>query len=320
MNHVKINTSKIYRRLALYHAVNSIYHDIEIVQDVNFDAIHTLPSHFNNAANINIPVPENVGNLSAMLINDPIHSMIHRIQDTTDVAQVRSNEDIGQGLSNDENEDIDMTADDMIQVDTNIPPLIAQAASLLISGDGSDRYNVGNQIAEQSINGINEFFQNLQPPVQHIPGIKTVPIPAPKRVPLNEYIEMKRIMLESFNEEFLLGKGVPTNSPMSLEYVQHLLRQYTNKFSDNKEFMFYAFNVMQRAATSRAVARRCINSPTATKNVTDYIHDSSFLADLEFAVKNPQSDTAKTIIRKLSPMLHNLGNASVSLVLGLGFT
>jgi len=139
----------------------------------------------------------------------------------------------------------------------------------------------------------------------------TINVPVPVHpgddIPLNEFTENKRILLHSFPELFLLGKGIPSNGTVSDSWTDHLNRQYTGKFASDKEFQFLIFNQRQRHAAAKVVASKVKNNQQAMEKVATKINSLEFVEKLEKAIENSKSKEAKEILKEFNPLLRGMG-------------
>ncbi len=144
---------------------------------------------------------------------------------------------------------------------------------------------------------------NPAPPIINV----AIPIAPGDEIPLNEFTQNKRIMLHSFPELFLLGKGVSSNGSCNKDWVLHLNRQFTNKFATNKEFQFLIFNQQQRHEAARVVAKKVKNNPTAMRKASEKLNDDGFGDKLRAAIQDPTGDEAKSVLKDFSPLLQGMG-------------
>jgi hypothetical protein len=205
---------------------------------------------------------------------------------------------------------------------------IPTSESLLIGPHGD---NIGNQtrtqIMARELQGINNILGRNQPigneenilesienehPIQRNAIISNfLPIESEEgdSVPMNEYTENDKIMRHSFPLLFLLGKGVPQVGSININWLHHLLRQYSNKFAIDKNFVFFQFNQMQRHETARAVTKKIKNNPFSMEKAAELLASSEFQERLLESIADPGGNVAKQTLQAVNSIMVGMGKS-----------
>jgi hypothetical protein len=205
---------------------------------------------------------------------------------------------------------------------------IPTSESLLIGPHGD---NIGNQtrtqIMARELQGINnilgrnqligneenilESIENEHPIQRNAIISNCLPIQSEEgdSVPMNEYTENDKIMRHSFPLLFLLGKGVPQVGSININWLHHLLRQYSNKFAIDKNFVFFQFNQMQRHETARAVTKKIKNNPFSMEKAAELLASSEFQERLLESIADPGGNVAKQTLQAVNSIMVGMGKS-----------
>lgn len=124
--------------------------------------------------------------------------------------------------------------------------------------------------------------------------------------PINEFSENDRLWLGQFPDLFPLGKGMKSTGPLPMDLVRHMLLQADLRFARCDDFVFTAFNQMQRHAAARGASVRMKAGHPAAGRLMELLNRPDFDAQLQEAIANPKGQMAR--------QLHSHINTSLQLV------
>jgi hypothetical protein len=103
---------------------------------------------------------------------------------------------------------------------------------------------------------------------------------------------------------------VPKKGTQPQDWCRYILNYGDNRFHHEQEFILTLFNQKQRHAAANTVAPKIKAHPKMVDQFIKLVNKDTFKADLIFAIKNPKSQKAKTLLNKILPTL-NLTGATV---------
>jgi hypothetical protein len=121
-------------------------------------------------------------------------------------------------------------------------------------------------------------------------------------IPINEFKEMEEQLTGAFPHIFMFGKAYGTNS-LRTEHFRHLLLQYTTTPATEKQLLFYLFDYHIRTTFMSNFSARINNNKTAFEAYAKEVNNEKFLSKVPQAAKDPESDLAKEVYNKISPIL-----------------
>jgi hypothetical protein len=143
----------------------------------------------------------------------------------------------------------------------------------------------------------------------NVPNVLPIENEEGDSVPMNEFTENDKIMRHSFPLLFLLGQGVPQVGGINVKWRHHTLRQYSNKFAQEKNYLFLLFDQMQRHESARVVAKKIKNNPVSMQKAADMLASSEFQENLIESIANPGGDVAKATLRSVSSIMVGMGKS-----------
>lgn len=125
--------------------------------------------------------------------------------------------------------------------------------------------------------------------------------------PISEFGNNDKLMYGAFPFIFLLGKGMSGSGSCPVLFRQMILRQYDNRASKNSKFNFIMFNQIQRHAAISTVAARAKSNPKSLLKFMSIVNADGYMDRLKAAVKAPDSNEAKEMVKSLMPLIHVSG-------------
>ncbi|MFO0454001.1 MAG: DUF6570 domain-containing protein [Pseudomonadota bacterium] len=125
--------------------------------------------------------------------------------------------------------------------------------------------------------------------------------------PVNEFCENDRFWLGSFPDLFPFGCGIPSKGRMPDELGRHLLLQASMRFAKTDEFVFAAFDQMQRHSLLQSTSFRVRKEHPTTTKVMELVNSEDFLNDLESAIAEPHTPKAQKLCSQLSSSIQLVG-------------
>ena len=68
-------------------------------------------------------------------------------------------------------------------------------------------------------------------------------------------------------------------------------------------FLFLAFNQQQRHTTARSVTAIAKSKTSNVRNLLEITETPTFVDEIDFCIANPESASAKSMLRSLDPMI-----------------
>jgi len=155
-----------------------------------------------------------------------------------------------------------------------------------------------DEVQEHNLKEINKHF---------FPSIKVM---RQSNKPVNEFEENKIFILKGFAHLFLFGErsfGKCSNGPLSDKFVNHLVRQRSNAFAQDKKFLFTMANQRMRHKNLQSVHTRAVNRPDAIAEIGRLSVDPEFIEIVKKAVANPKSVEAKKVGQTFDKLIRVVG-------------
>ncbi|EPZ36432.1 DNA helicase PIF1, ATP-dependent domain-containing protein [Rozella allomycis CSF55] len=149
-----------------------------------------------------------------------------------------------------------------------------------------------------SINDENQQYLNKQTLVGT--SERTIRVVRDK-TPINEFRDQADLFYGAFPHLFLFGKGLPKVGHISERHRRHLLLQFHNEQANDHRFIFTLFNQIQRWEAIKSVNARVKNNNESFQKFSEWVKSHEFLNELETAIDNPNSASAKYIFKKIQP-------------------
>lgn len=125
---------------------------------------------------------------------------------------------------------------------------------------------------------------------------------------LNTYEDNHLIYGGTFPNAFVLGMPEKFKSgPLPHRLLRRLLLAYTSGFERTPNFIFLAFNQLQLAACSRAVAYEAKSNSKHLAELKNLLESPGFDDDLANAISEPEGPVAKKLLRTITPLLRVVG-------------
>jgi hypothetical protein len=148
---------------------------------------------------------------------------------------------------------------------------------------------------------LNEIKKNFFP---------SIPACRESNTPVNEFDENTLFILKGFAHLFLFGKhsfGKGFKGPLPEGFVQHLIRQRSNAFSQDKKFLFTMANQRMRHKNIESVHTRAINRPDVIEEIGRLSVNPEFIETVNIAVKNPKGSEAKKVNKTFDKLIRVVG-------------
>lgn len=126
-------------------------------------------------------------------------------------------------------------------------------------------------------------------------------------VAINEFNENQIIMYGAFPHLFPFGRGYGSTSLLNSHQTKHLLKQYSNRFSQDSRLLFTLFDQLQRHTTAQTVSMRVKNNPGSFDKFSELIQSTEFKSKVASAVKDPNTSDAKKIVNAIIPYINLIG-------------
>ncbi|RKP18517.1 hypothetical protein ROZALSC1DRAFT_15087, partial [Rozella allomycis CSF55] len=127
--------------------------------------------------------------------------------------------------------------------------------------------------------------------------------------PINEFRDQADLFYGAFPHLFLFGKGLPKVGHISERHRRHLLLQFHNEQANDHRFIFTLFNQIQRWEAIKSVNARVKNNNESFQKFSEWVKSHEFLNELETAIDNPNSASAKYIFKKIQPHILATGTS-----------
>lgn len=125
---------------------------------------------------------------------------------------------------------------------------------------------------------------------------------------LNTYEDNHLIFGGTFPHAFPLGMPEKFSSgPLPHQLLRRLLLAYTPQFERTPNFIFLAFNQLQLAACSRAVAYEAKSDSKHLAALRELLESEDFDSNLANAISDPDGSDAKRLLIKITPLLRAVG-------------
>ena len=121
--------------------------------------------------------------------------------------------------------------------------------------------------------------------------------------PMDEFSDMQELLVGAFPQVFMLGQTYKRKSLLNHSQLEHLLMQYTNAAATNRELLFYLFDCQSRHRVIRNLAAKVRKDPSAFESYAKLVRDQNFQTLIREAKKNPTSDAASEVMRRVLPVL-----------------
>jgi hypothetical protein len=151
----------------------------------------------------------------------------------------------------------------------------------------------------------------------HVPVRNSERIVHPVRIgdqPISEYGGGNHeLIYNAFPDLFLLGNGlgVPTQRPsLTQRDLNHLLLHADGRFAKSSQFIFFAFNQMQRSILAAQVSVKVRGDSTSMKEFTKISGRPGFLDTMKDHIQNPDTSEAKELAKHLNSITKTV-NAKV---------
>ena len=128
--------------------------------------------------------------------------------------------------------------------------------------------------------------------------------------PISEFQENQQIFAGGFVGLFIFGMGSFKDlgkGSLPKAFVQHLLRQRTGKFGQNRKFLFTVMNQLQRHTSCREVSLQARTKPSNMREVGVLSTDPAFRAKVERSIRAPDGVEAREVMNILRPIISITG-------------
>jgi hypothetical protein len=106
-----------------------------------------------------------------------------------------------------------------------------------------------------------------------------------------------------------IGNGIKETGPWPIRFLRHLLRQRTNTFSSDKNFLFYHSDSLRRVETIRSSSAVAKSNPRSYAPLNELLADTdAFLAQVDRAVASPTTSETKKLMNRLDPLFKFIGS------------
>ena len=140
----------------------------------------------------------------------------------------------------------------------------------------------------------------------------TLQVPV-QQVPVNEFGQNNDLYYGSFPDLFLLGEGLRKGPMSSLNQreLDHMLLHYDGRFAKRPQFLFLAFNQLQRHATAREVSCKVKGDENAMKTFQEIVNnpENNFQDRLQAAIDSPDSSDSKYLQQTLNSVMRTVGKS-----------
>ena len=126
------------------------------------------------------------------------------------------------------------------------------------------------------------------------------------KAPMSDYDnpEATQGFVCAFPMVFILGNAYnrpPTK--LNSAQIKHLLLQHNQIAAQDRRLMCFLFDVQKRAAVCQGMKSQVRGSKQSMNKVETLLNNAAFSKRLEFAVNNPESYQAKSLLKEVVPIL-----------------
>jgi hypothetical protein len=139
------------------------------------------------------------------------------------------------------------------------------------------------------------------------PTMKPVIMKIDSAEPINEFLENDLLLCGSFFDIIGSFKSIEKfkTSCFNKQFSKHLLLQFTKIAASSSPFMFFITDQMRRFECVRKTALKLKNAHPEKKAEFENLLSSPGIDDMvNFALRNPGSDEAKSLIRRVEPFVN----------------
>jgi hypothetical protein len=122
-------------------------------------------------------------------------------------------------------------------------------------------------------------------------------------VPVNEFLENGNLIMRSFPELFLFGRGLEMKAGASRDVERHLAMHYTCRFARKRPLLLLLMNQAMRHAACQSVSVRVRDDEASTKAMAALLARPDFYDQLRRAEADPESKDAEKLLKQFYPFI-----------------
>ena len=121
---------------------------------------------------------------------------------------------------------------------------------------------------------------------------------------LSIYDQMDTILYGAFPNVFLLGKGIGLRrGPLEGDVRSFLQKHYSRRPATDQLLIAFLHNVKMRSDNGRFAAAAVRSDNASVTELCNIVNSESGQEELKYALIHPDSARAKSIVRKLAPLI-----------------